>query len=264
MKEPLLKNFIPYPRSILHDLHEHKLKPSEYDLLMRVRHMANPYAYAAISLEGLEADLKHRGWSKNHINKLLLQLKSKRYLHYDDRAGRRGSFNIHFPDFVLPNGKMTELRDIASHQRGNADPINSPAHSEVNQSLLPRSQSLPDIKASSEALVRKMTVSAPRASYNDTDKENENKRQSYPLKRKILVAEFVPTTYQENECRAIAIEIREQGMEFLLGTLHKEGWSVIEQARREYERADKSKIKNRAAYFNGIVQKLIAAKNNPP
>jgi hypothetical protein len=264
MKADNKNSFVPFLREDLNDLHAGKLSVNEYDLYVRMRHGANPYAIAKISLEGLSGDFVHRGWKKNYINKLLLALKRKGYIHYEERSGRRGTFDVHFRGFFLPNRTVSTLPQAIQADDKPDISKNSDKRSEARQSLSIPSQRLEEIKDSSQALVRKFAISDGRASYNDTENENKNKRQSYPQKRKALVTDFTPTTHSEHRCKEIAVALGEQTIDFLLGTLHKHGFLLIDQAWREYERADKTNILNKGAYFNKIVQTLIEAKNSSP
>lgn len=264
MEREKLTDFVPFPRSVLRDLHEHKLTPSEYDLYMRLRHRVDLYAKTIDSLDGITADFrKERGWSKSYVTKLLAHLKKNGYLYFERRAGCRGKFSILFPDIALRNGKLSKLPNAGIKKASTGNDGRGSETSEVSQSFSVSSQSFDEVKHSKKALADKLSVPAVRGSYNDTENEKKKKR-SYPLKREILVRDYEPTGHAENRCKEIAIAIGERTMDFLLGTLHKHGILLVDQAWREYKRADESKMENRARYFNGIVKNLIAAKNDPP
>jgi hypothetical protein len=92
-------------------------------------------------------------------------------------------------------------------------------------------------------------------------KEKEiNRSIERKIQKDILVSEFIPTSYEEQFCWEIACEIGEEKMDFLLGTYHKHGLGVIEEAVGEYRKMSEKKkreIENIAAYFNGIVETLL-------
>lgn len=255
-----LTDFIPYPRQVLADRKSGKLTPNEYELYMFVRHGGNPYGIASVSLEGLLADFSHHDWEgKNYVNKLLLSLKRKRYLHYDDRSGRRGSFEIRFPEFATPTGGITHLHDdvpTPEEKRLVSTPIT--IKSEVRQSYTPPS---PRLEVKRDGEIRSIGESIhnkDRDPYTDTDTYKENNR---PLKRdsKIAPRQFRPSSHEEGKCQEIAIDLGEESMDFLLGTLHKHGFGVIEGAWGVYchDLSGKTEMRNKRAYFNKMVSQRI-------
>ena len=80
MKNNNEESWVSFPRKIRRDRLDGNMTPSEYELYVWMRHGADPYGMIVISLEGLVADFSHRAWGKNHLNKLLLSLREKRYL----------------------------------------------------------------------------------------------------------------------------------------------------------------------------------------
>src|SRR3989344_9289468 len=106
-----LESFITVSRSILSDLRNGKLTKPEFDALLMLRMQGNPYGIAPVSHEGLAADLRI---NKNNATKLMLALKGKKYIHYDARPGRRGSFEVHLDEWPTPHknseGKMVIKR----------------------------------------------------------------------------------------------------------------------------------------------------------
>lgn len=256
------KGWMPYYRSDRDALLDGKITPNAYDLYLRIRHAASLYGILQTSLSILRAELTHRKWSENYINKLLLVLKKSGLIYYETRSGRRGSFNIRFEGFFLNDGRVSVLPQSKSNENADTAVEDVPTPPEVRQSLSSSSQRFTDIKTLTHGLAKKMSVSEGRGSNNDNDIEKEKIR-SYPLKRNALVSphDFEPHSRETAYCKKIAIAIGERDMNFLLGTLHDHGFQLIEQAWLEYERSDKTKIRGgRAAYFNGIVQNLVANK----
>ena len=258
-------NFVPYPRSVLYDYREGKITPNEFYLYMFIRYTGNQLGIAPVNLDALVIDLRHRKWSKNHITKLLLALKRKRYLDYKRRSGQTGNFSIKFPDFIISKGVVTKLPQLESTKSHADTPKESAEQSEVEHVLPVPSQRLKEIKDRKQDLVKQFSSSSGRGSYNDTDNDKERTRPSSLLKKEeILVGGFKPHSHEEERCREIAIAIGERTMSFLLGTLHKHGFLVISGAWNKYQTQDISGMKNKAAYFNSLVTEAILVKNNSP
>lgn len=255
-----LEPFVPFPKQVLSDRKSGKITPNEYELYMFVRHGGNPYGVTSVSLEGLLADFAHHRWKdKNYVNKLLLSLKRKRYLHYDDRVGHRGSFEVHFSQFATPDGHITRLHDDTPPPE-NSGLLRTPTStkSEVHPSITPPSPRLNVKKEQGMRSIGELLISNGRASYTETD---TNKRNNRFIKKKseITPTSFVPTTHEEEECKRYALELGEASMRFLLGKMHTHGFDVIEGAWGVYchDVPDKSKIRNKRAYFNKILTQRI-------
>jgi hypothetical protein len=256
-----LDSFVPFPREVFHDLHGGKITPTEYDVYVRIRHAANPYGISTISLEGLLADFGYRGWKdKNYLNKILLSLRRKSYLHYPLRSGHRGSFEVRFPQFSTPDGVLTKAKS-----GGEGDVVRGQTHaqvvapSEVRQSMTTHSQSFTSIKTLLQKAPKQNSAEKGSAAYTDTDTENENKYRSKKYWKKTPVDGFEVASHEEERCKEIAIALGEPSMDFLLGTLRQRGLRIIERAWGIYcEQSDKEKITNKAAYFNKIISSLTA------
>ena len=263
MKNEKLVNFVPFPRKDLSDFRAGVITPNEYDFYMRLRHSANPYAITTISTGGLVAEFHDRKWSENYITKLLLSLKKKSFIHYDSRNGRRGSFNIKFRDFLLPSGAVSKLQVMEKSGLGRGeDGGQDNSQSEEEQTIPPQSQSSKEIKDSIGALVQQMSSNKVRGSNNDTETNNEKEtnRISKQLRENVSVERFKPTSYEEQRCWEIALELGEEKMDFLLGTLYKHGFGVIERAWGIYDEKpqnEKAMVLNQGAYFNKIISELL-------
>jgi hypothetical protein len=254
MEKALLKNFVPFPRSVFADRQSGKMSPGEYDVYVLLRHRANPFGIAYITIEGLCAELYERGWTKNTVNKLLLSLKEKRYLYYARRAGRKGSFAIKFPEFLTSDGVITTVPAMGNERAARAVRIASPEASPRSDDQNPRSdsQETNEFKQISKFVVREV-----RASYTETESRKLNNRFfSKPPES------FTPTSHEEEVCREIALAVGESSMDFLLGSLHEHGFSVIEKTWGIYKHdvLDKGAINNKGAYFNTILQNLLKEK----
>lgn len=263
MKNNNENSWVPFPRKIRADRLDGLITPSECDLYLWLRLSANPYGIASISFEGLVADFAQRGWSKNHLNRLVLSLKTKRYLHYEARSGRRGSFQVRFADFLVPGGGITELKDLNKSGLGRGVGTGTGAPVAEEPPDIPASnQSFESYKDDISKLVQQFSMDKDRGSNNDTETKKENKinRCNEEERKDMPVSRFNPQSYEEQQCKEIALELGEKTMDFLLGTRHKHGMGVIEEAWGEWQRMSgkkKQEVENRAAYFNGIVESIL-------
>lgn len=104
-KKELLSDFVLFERSLLRNFRDGEITRNEFITYCYIRLLCNPYGVALVSLENIKNDLLIGG-SVNYCNKILLSLKKKKYIHFDVRRGRRGSFNVLFGFWKLPNGKI--------------------------------------------------------------------------------------------------------------------------------------------------------------
>jgi len=258
-----LENFITIPRKIAQDRRSGLLSRPEYDVYMWTRHNANPYGIAIVSLSDIKNDIFDGRVSENYVNKLLISLKSKRYIYYKKRAGRRGSFEVHFGDWILPDKKIKQLDYLFNPKEVRTkDTTLTPNLSEPSQNEEGVSQSFNDLKIQASSIAFEKSINKKvRASYNDTDTHNENdtnRMQSFSLKNGDIKPEyFKPESHEQERCRSIARALGEESMKYILGIMHKVGFHIIERAWGIYEeeRLGKS-IENKGAYFNSIIKRL--------
>ena len=243
-------------------------------MLVWLRMLASPYGIAVADLDSLANDCFSRGAGKNYANKILLSLKRKRYIYYEERSGRRGSFEVHLDWWPLPNkGKtglpairrITDLFDGEGTVRGDGatDSLDtSGVHTEVGE----QKQRSDDMKDAIDALDNVFSIKPSfRGSYTDKEKEKENETHR-PLasfnknakKRNLSVNTFRPQSDEEEELRAIAIELDETDMAFLLGTKLKYGLIVINKVLDHCRSSGAlASAENKAALFNSILQRYV-------
>lgn len=251
-----LENFVPFPRQDLADLHDGKLTPNEYDLYVRTRHSANPYGIATVSLKGLVSDFFHRsGWTENYLNKLMLSLKSKGYIHYDKRSGRRGSFSVRFANFSTPKGGITTLSGSETPMVKGEGSGQPPAEAEDKPSLPSQSQKSVSIKESTAKLVKKFSLSQGRGTNTDNDTYKENNHRFY--KKGTPVNTFRPQSHEEQRCQEIAVGVGEETMDFLLSVLRRHGIRVLEETWDTFRLTKQAHITNKPAYFNALLHKRL-------
>ena len=257
-----IKPYVTIPRYIASDFRGGKLTPRELSLYLWIRINANPYGISIVSLPELMEE-PFKGKSENSINKLLLSLRRKRYIDYKSRQGRRGSFEVHFGDWLLPDRKIKQLDNSHGHSDvrdlASTDAVQG---AEVAQS--PPTQS-PKLEHMKSQLVNNFSnnqqTSEVRSSYNDTDNEKNNYSFDKTFKG-IEVGNFEPKNKEEEICWRIAKKLEEKNMDYILSKMNKHGIELIRSATILYSQVlknGKTKIMNPPAYFNKLVEKLIVS-----
>ena len=173
--EQKLENWVAFPRKITSDFREGKITHAEMDVYNWLRLNANPYGIATTSFSDLVQDLFRGKNSENNINKILLSLKRKRYIYYKKRTGGRGSFEVHFDDFITPSKQITTLdRFFEPEEVRTSDKGTGAKRSGPQQSLGSESQNFKKIKDDIKSIVYGHSTSSEiRGSNNDTDNKKE-------------------------------------------------------------------------------------------
>ncbi len=128
--EPI-KNFVPFPRRILSDVLNGRMSGPEFFVYAWIRGKGNPYAVSQVSIPEIRAAYPGTV-SDNHIYKLIRSLRKKKYLYYPDRAGRRGSFEVHMGEWTLPDGSFKTLERFFVQQTvRTSQPASPPVRPEV-------------------------------------------------------------------------------------------------------------------------------------
>jgi len=122
-KSNRLENYVIMPRQIVSDFRNGKITKAERDVLVWVRMTGNPYGKCSTSLDDLAKEAFTGGVGKNYANKILLALKSKKYLFYSSRKGRRGVFEIELGDWIRPDKTIKTLDSffVSEKVRGETD-----------------------------------------------------------------------------------------------------------------------------------------------
>jgi hypothetical protein len=267
MSDSGLKNYVVVPRSVAADYRNGRINRAELQTYLWMRINGNPYGIAHMSLETVAEDVFGSSKKKNYVNKIMLSLKSKRYIFYEQRSGRRGSFEVHFGEWIIPSkdeaGKpiiknLDYLFSDAAVRRPRLV-LNNP-HSEDYAEDALQFQSLES--QNEQADVDDSTENddeAFRSPDNDTDIENdtETKRTSAYGRRSISLDQFVPKSYEEELCLAFAKELGERDMGFILGSLKKHGIRIIEVAFLKTQKAMKDEfVEDPCKLFNYLVRQV--------
>lgn len=243
-------DYVKLPRSIKTALVDGYLRFEEYSVLVWLWINANPRnGRAQVSYAGLAKDFKDK-YSKNMVNRLMLNLKRKKWIWFAGQQGRRSSFNVDIGSYPLSDGtfKDIDFRFLQKSGRSESDtPEQTPA--EVPTEVGDVRQKLESEK---NALVKRFSFDSEnsfgRSPKNDTDKENKNNRSS----RRPVIS-FSPRTYEEECCLEIAKYLEELDMSFMLSALKKYGLAKLEQVYQQMRDSPDRSIKSKGAYFNTLL-----------
>lgn len=224
-----LDNYIIIKRELKSDYLNGKINRDELFMIIWIRLSANPYGLATVNMNTISEDVFNLTKNVNQINKIFLNLKRHRYLYYKTRSGSRGSFEVHLPDFILPNtGNIT---DINKYYKDDKNKVCDSSISEVEQSFDDVKQSLnTSNKLVNSDVLADFVEAQSRADNNDTDTRNDNeieieteneKNRSATIKKRIQTFThlFQPETLEESQCKNIAIEIGEVNMTYPLSII---------------------------------------------
>jgi hypothetical protein len=181
-----LENYVIFKREIATKFRDREITKNEFDIYCWLRLNANPYGISITSLSDINDDLFYSKNSNNNINKILSSLKKKRLIFYKKRKGERGSFNIHFADFIVPKSKgLTKLDKLFDEEDGKTSPNSEGI-----------SQKLDELKSDIAQMVSKSSINieVPTSNTNtDNKKEIDITRprkwvpdSSYFLQRKVF------------------------------------------------------------------------------
>ena len=243
-------DYVKLPRSIKTALVDGYLRFEEYSVLIWLWINANPRnGKAHVSYAGLSKDFKEK-YSKNHINRLMLNLKRKKWIWYAGQQGRRSSFHVDIANYPLSNGTFTNLEHCKKQKYGRSENVTddqSPA--EVPTEVDDVRQKLESYKS---ALVERFSFNSKssfgRSSKNDNEKENKNNRST-----RRPVRSFSPRTFEEERCLEIAQYLEEADMSFMLSALKKYGLAKLEQTYKLMRDSPEGSIQRKGAYFNTLL-----------
>lgn len=267
-----IKDWINFPRSILNLLRDGTITGREYQVYMFMRHNCSPYGISVVNVSEVNIVIFGNDVEDNWVYKIMRSLRKKKLVWYSNRQGVRGSYRVHFGDFLMFDGNIRTLDkyfnpdDVRSNNN-----IQIEAVSDVSPEVENLSQRLEIQKSALKShFSLRSKYSQVRSHKIDNDKENYNKTDTdwSALNsfnkvggEKILVNGFMPKNSDESIILDIAKAVVETDMRFLLSVNKKHGLWIIEKAYGEYkENPLKDKIVNPPAYLNKIIQRLISEK----
>lgn len=261
MEEQEMSNYVILPRSVARDYRNGLLTIAERNLYFWLRISGNPHGIAHVDMDNLAKESFNNSVDKSYINKLLLSLKSKKYVWYKERKGRRGSFELHMGDWILPNKKIKNLeqyfiqKSVLSRTRSE-----SVEQTDVGTNLDADSQRLePEKRVMSKEERFKSIRETIRGC--DTDKDIDNEKDIKSLQKSVddyNVDKFVPRNNEEEICLEIAKEIGDESVGYCLGIYKKHGLDLLERAIDIFYTHSGGQKQKPSSYFNHLVQELIA------
>lgn len=270
-KKILIENddFIRLSRSIRTAYLDGLITLDEMWVLIRLWINANPRTgRAMVSYESVSKDFQSR-YSKNVINKLMLELKRKKLIGFPRQQGRRGSFFVDIQNYPLSTGGFKDIEKEDAQNTGRSSGANIPSNDagssaedeDIRQKLKEQKKQL------AEGFVVNSSSRFGRSSNNDNEnlnyKSNEkiiSDSQNQKIEIRFPVSKFDPENYEEERCKQIAEYLGEKDMRFILSVFKKHGLDDIEYIYneiKEKEESGKGKlIRNRAKYFNKRIQQM--------
>ena len=243
-------DYVKLPRSIKTALVDGYLRFEEYSILVWLWINANPRTGRAhVSYAGLSKDFKEK-YSKNHINRLMLSLKRKKWVWFAGQQGRRSSFHVDIANYPLSNGGFVDLEVRSKQKSGRSESgVDMQLPAEVPTEVSAVRQKLESDKS---ALVERFSFDSKssfgRSPKNENEKENKNNRST-----RRPVRNFMPKTFEEEKCLEIAQYLEESDMSFMLSALRRHGLAKLEQTYKLMRDSPERKIENRGAYFNSLL-----------
>ena len=243
-------DYVKLPRSIKTALVDGYLRFEEYSILVWLWINANPRnGRAHVSYAGLSKDFKEK-YSKNHINRLMLDLKRKKWIWFAKQQGRRSSFNVDIGSYPLSDGTFKDIDFRFLQKSGRSEgATQEQTPAEVPTEVGDVRQKLKDEKS---ALVERFSFnqksSFGRSPKNDNEKENKNNRST-----RRPVRSFTPKTYEEERCLEIAQYLEESDMSFMLSALRKHGLAKLERTYQQMRDSPEGSIQRKGAYFNTLL-----------
>ena len=243
-------DYVKLPRSIKTALVDGYLKFEEYSILVWLWINANPRnGKAHVSYAGLSKDFKDK-YKKNHINRLMLNLKRKKWVWFAVQQGRRSSFHVDIANYPLSNGTFTNLEHCKKQKSGRSEGGSD------KQSLAEVPTEVGDVRQKLEseksALVERFSFNSKssfgRSPKNDNEKENKNNRST-----RRPVRSFSPKSFEEERCLEIAQYLEEADMSFMLSALRKHGLAKLEQTYQQMRDSPEGSIQRKGAYFNTLL-----------
>ncbi|MBP6860147.1 MAG: hypothetical protein KBC38_01125 [Candidatus Pacebacteria bacterium] len=268
-------SFITIPRSYADDYRERRISKPERQMLEWLRQLGNPYSMAIVDLTSLAEDSLPQGATANYANKILLSLKCKKYIYYRPRAGCRGSFQVYLDWWPAigkdNNGRPRPPRRIthyfeAEQVRGESTP-ETVTTAEAIPELESGSQRSKSLDGGLYALQKNHSITetfrAPNTDTYTKKKIDIRAIDSPKRSRNLSVERFLPETSEEERCWEIAQELGETKMDFLIGSVHKYGIDVIEEALERFRASSAfEEVENPAAYFNSVLQNLVRERDD--
>ncbi|MDE2399626.1 MAG: hypothetical protein KGL67_01265 [Patescibacteria group bacterium] len=275
-KEPAKEPFIPFPRFLVEHYRNHLITYRELELHNWMRLHANMFGIASVNVHAMLDDLPHFK-SVDRITKVLRSLRRKKYIHYQERKGRRGTFEVRFDHWLLKGGKVQTLDRYFEQEKVRGESgTKATGAAEATPSFSGQSPRLNEqehpVNTGANSFMNNRFVRGDKNDNKIETKEIKTSSSSSTFRgeakgSRVATRDFVPQSDAEERCKRIAIEVGDEYINFILSKLkHKDGGiEVIENAFQAYqdvlriaeEKGDIEPIKNLPAFFNRCVKDAI-------
>lgn len=250
-------NYVRLRRGIFDHLFDGRLTWDEFCILLLLIAKANPKdGIEYTSYDALVSDTQCK-FSKNHINKIMLSLKRKKYLTYPNHRGRRTSLRVQIDKYPKSGGGYTNIFQSNSDKVGRSEnEVQEIVQAEVSAELLGNQQNLDEQK---KRLIKGLSMDTPPPvgrTCNNDNKEKEREKETIVDKAnwEINPKQYTPTSYEEQKCQEYALQLGETSMKFILSSRYKYGFNRVQHAYNITREA--LGVENRGAYFNKMIKEL--------
>lgn len=266
--------YVKFPRSLAEDFKEKRLTRDEFFLHYWLQLNANPYGIFTNCTYQLLADTY--AWKVNKVNKIMLALLEKKYIQFPSHRGSRTPFDVKIINFLTSKGTVTKFDDLkeTSLSRTLSRTIDIPeaeplAELEQSEQNFEQQKSVGNIEP--KIYLEKFKSRTPN---NDNDNKNNNKvdvstsYKNFPYREKgdwdMSPDMYMPKHSDEDICREIALDLKEESMKFILSRLYNPeyGIFVIEKAWGRLKET-KTSINNPRAYFNKLLDEIREEVREP-
>lgn len=258
-----LPSWVPLWRDTVRLVDNDLITPSEYCLLCWMRNNANVYGIFRSTIGSLSETLFKGSYKINSVYKMIIKLKKLRQVWYEDRKGKKGTYEFHLDRFITPDRKKTSIQGRFDTSSESDLLQNQSEVSSSNQRFEEKDIAVRTAKKNTEDKVQIRGDNNDNYTEKDTDKNNEesllNKNSSY--KGKIKTEGFTPNDNIDHECLRLA---QLSGEKYLDGYLQigKKFPSILSETYSEikdYLHKGK-KIDNLPAYVQGILTTKLKSK----
>jgi hypothetical protein len=263
--------FVIFPKRIASDFRNGDISPNQWKLYMWLRLNMNPYGITTTSISSIREDI-FKGVGLSYVRRLLLELRSNKYLYFEDHQGRGGSFEIKFGELKTPDNVIVSIehyfvdKKVTTEDKENTKANMEASHNFESKSHKSEVQETPN----SEGDLANTEQEKVTSHYNENkmEKKNDNYNSSTTLNEKRETQSYIPQNDNEARCKEIAIEVGDEYVDFILSALYHKygGIEIIEKAFRYFqnvlriaeEKGDVEPIVKPPAFFNTCVKNAIS------
>ena len=258
-----MNNPLPYttnPRFLAQMLREREISPTDYLILTWLRNTADIMGIATTSLSDIKDDLSLKV-HENTINKILRSLREKNFIDFQNRQGKRGSFQIRMGYWLLPKRNYRELPTQALKNKDEYRNLEVQSSNKIIEVSPKSTTPIPNLDEMKSQLVKSFSVDKPATvfptSYNDKDTAKEIETLTVSSNGRTLTSRFHPRSHEEEAVLRIALALGEPHINPLLTALKDYGLEAIEGAYKEVKRRKDSENppQNPGGYLMGIIKK---------